>query len=70
MAFSAVEQFAVNFDVVGFQVSLAPERSDHLSVHGDASLGDQLFSVAARCDPRRGNNFLQSLSGHSASGTF
>lgn len=70
MAFRAVEQFAVNFDVVGCQVSLAAERSDHLPVHGDASLGDQLFGVAARGDPRRGNDFLQSLSGHSASGTF
>lgn len=70
MAFSAMEQFAVNFDVVGRQVSLAAERGDHLPIHGDASLGDQLFGVAARRDSRRGNDFLQSLSGHSASGTF
>jgi hypothetical protein len=70
MTFCAVEQFAVNFDVVGCQVSLAAECGDHLPVHGDASLGDQLFGVATRRDSRRGNDLLQSLSGHSASGTF
>ncbi len=58
MFFSTVKQLAVHFDVVAREIGLCAEFSNDLSVDGDAALGNQFFSFAARGYSGGGNDFL------------
>ena len=57
----AVEELAVDADVVVGGVGFGAELGDGLAVDLDASGGDQLFGFAARGDAGGGNDFLQAL---------
>lgn len=54
------EQFAVDFDVIALRVGLGAQLGDNPAVDGDAAVRDQRFRLAARRDPRLGNEFLKS----------
>ena len=56
--FRTVEQLAVHADVVARGVGLRAQLGDDGAIHRNASLGDQLFGLAARCDAGSGNDLL------------
>jgi hypothetical protein len=58
VAFRAVQQLAIHFDVVAIKISLGAEFSDDLAIHGYAALRDQLFRFAARSYACGGDDFL------------
>lgn len=70
VALDALQQLAVNFDVVAFQVRFTAQFGDDLPVDGDAPLGNQFFCMATGRDAGRGDDLLQALSRHLTSGTF
>src|SRR5215831_6881324 len=65
VAFFALQQLAVNLNMVAFDVGFAAELGDGLAVHAHAALRDQLFGLAPRRNPRGRDDLLQSLRRHS-----
>ena len=57
----AMEELAVDANVVAGGVGFGAEFGDGLAVDLDAAAGDQLFGLAARGDAGGGNDFLQAL---------
>jgi hypothetical protein len=58
VAFRAMQELAIHFDVVAIKISLGAEFGDDLAIHGDAALRDQLFGFAARSYACGGDDFL------------
>jgi hypothetical protein len=56
--FRAVQQLAIDLDVIGGEIGFGAELGNNLSIDGDAALCNQLFGFAAGSDPCGGNNFL------------
>ena len=59
------EPRSVHPDVLERRVRAHSGNVDHLPVHGDPALGDHPFRGAPRSDPRRRDQFLEPLGGHS-----
>ena len=59
------EPRSVHPDVLERRVRAHSGNVDHLPVHGDPALGDHPFRGAPRSDPRRRDQLLEPLGGHS-----
>jgi hypothetical protein len=64
MALGALEEFAVDADVIHCRISLASQFRDDQAVYGHKSARDDLLCFAARGNSGSGDNFLQAFSGH------
>jgi hypothetical protein len=61
MALGALEELAVDPDVIASGVSFAAEFGDDFAVDLDAPRGDEFFGVAAAGDPGLGEDLLQAF---------
>jgi hypothetical protein len=57
----ALEQFAIDADVVVGSIGLTAELGDDFAVDLNAALGDQLFGMAAAGDSSLGENLLEAI---------
>jgi hypothetical protein len=60
-ALGALQQFAVDANMIAGGISLGAEFRDDFAVHLHASLGDQIFGVPAARNSGLGENLLQAL---------
>jgi hypothetical protein len=61
LALGAMDELAVDADVVAMGIGFAAEFGDNFAVDLDASLGDEFFGVTAARDTRLGEDFLEAL---------
>ena len=59
-----LDRFAVNSDSIDFGVDTRTKFGDRLAVDRNPSLRDEDFARTTRRYPRRGEDFLKSVSGH------
>jgi len=64
MALGALEEFAVDADVIHCRIRFASQFGDDQPVYGHESARDDLLCFAARGNSGSGDNFLQAFSGH------
>ena len=64
MALRALQQLAVDANVIFLGIGLGAEFGDRLPVDQHASSRDQFLGLAARSHSGGGDNFLQAFSGH------